>query len=234
MGKRLGHLRERLWWGAHWAFVRDVGAVSLLRLSGGMLLFASQVLLAGWLGPTEFGIYSFAWSWVAVLGALAAFGLPATAVRFISAYREADSASRIHGLIGFSRVVALGFSLAITAAAMTIAALTVPDSPYYPTLQVALLAVPVLAFLNLEAAFARGFGWMALSMIAEQAGRPLLLMGLGSLIVTAFGWRSAPMLAGACVLAYLFAALWQHIVLRMRIAAIVRRGPAEVERSAWL
>lgn len=234
MTKRLGYLGEPLRWGAHWAFVRDVGAMSLLRLTGGSLLFASQVLLAGWLGPTAFGIYTFAWAWVAVLGALAAFGLPATAVRFISAYREADSSSRIRGLITFSRAATLGFSLAITAAAMIIAALTVPDSPYHPTLRVALLAVPVLAFLNLDAAFARGFGWMAISTIAEQVGRPLLLIALGWLMVEAFGWRSAPMLAAGCALAYLIATLWQHIVLRMRIAPIVRRGPAEVERGAWL
>jgi O-antigen/teichoic acid export membrane protein len=234
MTKRLGPVGAALSGGMHRSFVRDVGAVSLVRLIGGALLFSSQVLVAGWLGPLAFGVYSFAWSCVAVLGALAAFGLPATVVRFIAAYRESNSSSLIWGLLKFSRTVTIGFALSIAAVTMTSTASIASDSPYYWTLQFALLAVPMLAFLNLEAAFARAFAWMTLSAIGEQIGRPVLLMVFGWILVESFGLRSAPMLAAACTLAYFVVAISQHAVLRRRIKATVKPSLPELQSGPWL
>ena len=215
-------------------FARDFGGASAIRLAGGALLFASQVLLAAWLGPEAFGVYSFAWTWIALLAAVGAFGFAATSVRFIAAYRATRDDARLRGLLRFSRTATLLVSIAATVVAFGAGALLARGSPYWPALAVALLAVPALALLQVEAAFARGFGWVRLSTVAEQIARPLLLMAVGAAIVLEPAWRTAPVLAAVCAGAYFVALAAQHAVLRGRIARLLPAGEALLDRAAWL
>jgi len=64
-----------LGWAPYGSFVHAVGALSFVRLIGGLVLFLSQILLARWMGRDAFGIYSYAWAWVAVLASVANLGL---------------------------------------------------------------------------------------------------------------------------------------------------------------
>jgi O-antigen/teichoic acid export membrane protein len=220
--------------GSQRSFIRAVGAVSVIRLTGGVLLFLSQMLLARWMGVDAFGVYSYAWAWVAVLGPLAGLGFAGMSVRFLAMYRVHGADDRIRGLLKFGRVLVLTSSAIVAVCGLLVVTAAARNSPYVSALQAAFLAIPLLAFLGLDAAYARGFNWMALSATAEQIGRPAVLIVFGWLLMQLNAGAPARSYVMICVLAYLIAALAQHMVVRRRIRATIGPGPAELDARVWL
>ena len=229
MGTSIFRLR-----GVHAPFFRAVGAVSTLRIAGSGLMLLAQMLLAGWMGVEAFGVYSYAWAWVAILGTLAGVGFGPASVRFIAKYRAESSTPRIHGVLRFGRILTLVSGTIISLVAILIASIWASDSPYFDALRVALLAVPVLAVLNLEAAQARGFEWMALATCAEQVARPLLLIILALWLAEVAGRSSAIWFVAACTVAYLLATVGQHAVLRWRVRNTIHQCRAAFDVGIWL
>lgn len=218
---------------ARGSFARAVGLVALLRLSGGALLFLSQLLLAAWMGAADFGAYSLAWACVAVLATLAGLGLPGTCVRYISSYRAEGNHERLRGLLEFSRRRVLLTAAAIAIVGIVLAPVIAADSPYRNTLRLAFLAIPALALLNLDAACARGFNWMALSTMAEQIVRPVVLILLAAMLVAWAPMSRAEYFVLACAGAYFLAALAQHHIVKRRIRSILPDGATLHENRAW-
>jgi O-antigen/teichoic acid export membrane protein len=216
------------------AFAKAVGTVSSLRIAGGGLLFMSQALLAGWMGPDAFGRYSFAWAWVAVLASMGSLGLGATSVRYIAAYRAVALASRLRGLLHFGRTVTIGGSGVIALIALVVVSNLPAHSSYQGSLAIALFAIPLLSVLALESAYARGFGWMGLSVIGSQIGRPAFLI-VGGLLVSMIAQtgRAEPYVM-ACLCAYFLAATAQHLAVRRRISAVLEPGPRELDATSWI
>ena len=228
-------VRQRLLGTAvHWSFVRAVGGVSIVRASGGALLFVSQLLLASWMGAEDFGIYSFAWACVAILGTLAGLGMPGTSVRFIAKYGAEGDPSRLRGLLRFCRANTLLAGMITTSLAMAVIVVFPGESRYAGALCLSFLAIPALAFLNLDAAIARGFNWMTWSAIAEQIARPAILILLGALVVVFVTDPWAGHFVVACVVAYVLAALVQHLCVRRAVEARVAPGERRAEPSEWL
>ena len=228
-------VRQRLHGTAvHWSFVRAVGGVSIVRASGGALLFVSQLLLASWMGAEDFGIYSFAWACVAILGTLAGLGMPGTGVRFIAKYEAEGDPGRLRGLLRFCRVNTLLAAMITTSIAMAVIAVFPGESRYSDALCLSFLAIPALAFLNLDAAFARGFNWMTASAIAEQIARPTILILLGALVAVLVTDTGARHFVVACVVAYVLAGLVQHLCVRRAVDARVLPGERRTEPSEWL
>lgn len=216
------------------SFFRSVGAFSVVRLAGGLVLFLSQILLARWMGRDSFGIYSYAWAWVAVLASVAGLGLAGASVRFVATYRVQHDAARVRGLIRFGTIATLASASAIAMGGLLAVEFAAQHSPYRASLQIAFLAIPALALLLLDAAYARGFNWIAMSAVAEQIGRPLVLILLGWLWVSAQGGASATNWVALCTVSYLAAALVQHRIVRPRICGEIGAGPSEYATSAWL
>ena len=121
----------------------------------GVLLFLSQVLLAAWMAADDFGTYSFAWACVAILGTLAGLGMPGTSVRFIAKYDAEGDPSRLRGLLRFCRVNSLVAAIVTTLLAVTRVAMFAGETRYSGALRLSFLAIPALALLNLDAAYAR-------------------------------------------------------------------------------
>jgi O-antigen/teichoic acid export membrane protein len=215
------------------SFVKDIGSVSSLRLLGGGLLFISQVLLAGWMGPDAFGRYSFAWACVAILATVGSLGFGATSVRFIAAYRTAGLKHRLRGLVRFGRMLTITSACVIAASALAVVAV-LPHSSYHGPLALAFLALPALMVLTLESSYARGFGWVTFSVIAAQIGRPLFLIAAGTLVASSIHDGGAELYVVACGFAYLLAAVVQHLALRRRLTNAVNPGPREYDAAAWI
>jgi len=229
----LRHMNQRLEAAAHGRFFRDVGMVSFVRLSGGLLLFISQIFLARWMSTEAFGIYSFAWSWVAVLGSFAGLGLAATSVRFLASYHTLGDHDHMRGLVRHAWRSTISVSLLIALASWLAFELALPNSPYLPALRIAVLAVPVMAVLNIDAAFARGMRWMGIASLAEQIGRPALLLLLGLVLVEVFNIHAPVAFVVACLLAYFAVTCAQHVVVHRRLGKALGAGAIQQDIGNW-
>src|SRR5262245_10100601 len=79
------------------------GGAFLIRVASAVVVYASQVVLARWMGSFEFGIYVYAWTWVLLIGDLSNLGLGATAQRFIPEYIKRGADNLLRGFISRSR-----------------------------------------------------------------------------------------------------------------------------------
>ena len=52
---------------------RLAGTIFIIRVFSAGLAYFSQVLLARWMGSSEYGVYVYAWTWVLLLGSMMDF-----------------------------------------------------------------------------------------------------------------------------------------------------------------
>lgn len=219
----------------HLGLLKSASLLSGVRLVGGALLFASQILLARWMGAEAFGIYSFAWAVVAVFAVVVGLGLPTTSVRFIARYRMQGAGAQLAGLMRWAHRVTLSASIVLSGSGILLIGFFFADSPYSVTTQLALMAVPVIAWLHLDASYARAFDWMAFSAVAEQLVRPLLLIGFGVLLMGALAdGAGAEVFALVCLAAYLLATAGQYLALRRRLRRHAEEEARIDDRGAWI
>ena len=139
---RHGALKRLVRTGVQWSFVRAVGGVSIVRASGGALLFLSQVLIAAWMGADDFGICRFAWACVAILATLAGLGVPGTSVRFIARYDAGGDPKRLRGLLRFCRTNKLAAACVTSLGAIASVTVFPGDTRYSDALRLSFLAIP--------------------------------------------------------------------------------------------
>ena len=70
-----------------WNLARDTGVALIIQVGGVSLTYLLQVVLARWMGKTEYGIYEYVMAWSLLLGIFAGLGLARTNLRLISEYR---------------------------------------------------------------------------------------------------------------------------------------------------
>lgn len=168
------------------AVVRGAGLVLTIQVVGSALAYGTQILLARWLGPLEFGIFVYAWTWVTLLPILAALGLGKSVIRLVPEYLARGDWGRLSGVIRRTTqtVFLTGLALAICAYASLIL-LTGRVAEYYVVpLSIGLAAVPLLGLLILYSGLARGFGWAGLAYAPRLVIQPgLFVVALFALVL---------------------------------------------------
>ena len=96
----LARLRSMLLGGSSEASVtrRLAGTIFIIRVISAALAYLSQILLARWMGGSDYGIYVYVWTWVLLLGSMMDFGISASAQKIIPEYRtrrRARAAARL-------------------------------------------------------------------------------------------------------------------------------------------
>lgn len=54
---------------------RLASTIFLIRVISAGMAYGSQILLARWMGTSDYGIYVYVWTWVLLVGALLDFGI---------------------------------------------------------------------------------------------------------------------------------------------------------------
>src|SRR6187551_41824 len=86
---------------------RIVGTSFLIRVAGAVLAYASQILLAVWMGTFQFGIYVYVWTWVTLLVGFIDLGMSSAAQRFIPQYSHRNESELLRGFQSGSRWLVL-------------------------------------------------------------------------------------------------------------------------------
>ena len=214
---------------------RDAVIAFTVRVTSAALLYLTQIVLARWMGSTEYGIYVFVWTWVLVLGGLSHLGLSLAMIRLLPAYREADELDLARGLVRGGRLAALGLGTLVAMLAIGGLWLLGPavTGPYVLPLYIALACVPMFALTDVQDGIGRGQAWMDLALLPPYVLRPLLLLG-AMLAAHLLGLpMRAESAAGAAIVATWGAAAVQTVFINRRLRAAVPAGARRMAFRDW-
>ena len=85
---------------------RDAILAFSVRVASAGILYLSQIVLARWMGGSEYGIYVSVWTWVLVLGGLSHLGFNMAMIRLLPAYQEQGRLDLHRGLVAGGRLMA--------------------------------------------------------------------------------------------------------------------------------
>ena len=144
----------------------------LLRIFQGGIAFLIAIFLGRLMGPESYGKYALVVSWLLLGGLLAQVGLPNFLVREISVAKHLDNKADLHGLIKFSRILTFSFAALVTALMYFILSSNYVDNVELPLLLIGLPYILLLAFMSVNEAIIRGFGFIIVGQVPRLFIRP--------------------------------------------------------------
>ncbi len=212
------------------------GGAFLIRVASAVVVYASQVLLARWMGSFEFGIYVYAWTWVLLIGDLADLGLGSAAQRFIPEYAKREADALLRGFLSRSRWLAVTAATGVAVCSAIVVALLEPwlDSYVVLPLGVACVTLPFYALMQIQDGIARSNNWIRLALMPPYVVRHLVMLAL---VLTAYLLAfpaTAVTAIGAVGIAFALTVVGQTIVLNRKLARTVAPGPKAYETRKWI
>ena len=215
---------------------RNALEVYAIRVFSAGIAFLSHIVLARWLGAHEFGIFTYVWIWVLVIGSLCAIGFDTTVLRFVQEYQTKKAFDYLRGFLFCGRMVAFGIGTVSAGAGISLITLwpDVVDPTYRNALVLALCCVPAFALMDYLDGVGRSQSWMRLALIPPYILRPVLIFVFFALAVAAgFDVRGDTAVMGA-IAATWTACLVQYLLQRRALAKIVPAGPRRYKAGFWI
>ena len=215
---------------------RLAGTIFIIRVVSAALAYLSQILLARWMGGSDYGIYVYVWTWVLLLGSMMDFGISASAQKIIPEYRTAGQHALLRGFLSGSRWMTFAVSSIIS---VLLAGVVKTLSPWIEAseivpLYLGCLTLPAFVVANTQDGIARSHDWMRLGLMPQFVVRQALIIGFtaGAFVLGLHLGATMAMVASA-------AAVWiamtgQMIVLNRRLAGHIEAGPRAYDFRGWL
>ncbi|SNT41422.1 Membrane protein involved in the export of O-antigen and teichoic acid [Tardiphaga sp. OK246] len=215
---------------------RLAGTIFLIRVISAGLAYFSQILLARWMGTSDYGIYVYVWTWVLLLGSMMDFGIAASAQKIIPEYRASGDHARLRGFLSGSRWMTGIVSVIISLLLAGLVRLISPwiDADTVVPLYLGCLTLPAFVVANTQDGIARSHDWMRLGLMPQFIIRQALIIGFTA-GAFALGFKLGATIAMlASVAAVWVAMIGQMIVLNRRLAAHIEPGPKAYDYRGWL
>jgi O-antigen/teichoic acid export membrane protein len=231
-------LRARLSAGSAdaWVTRRLAGTIFMIRAVSAALAYLAQILLARWMGGSDYGIYVYVWTWVLLLGSMMDFGISASAQKIIPEYRTRSEVTLLRGFLSASRWMTFIVSALVSVALAGLVRLLSPwiEAGAVVPLYIGCVTLPAFVVANTQDGIARSHDWMQLGLMPQFIVRQALIIGLtGGLFVLGFQLgASAAMMASAA--AVWIAMIGQMIALNRRLVRHVEPGPKAHDIRGWL
>jgi len=215
---------------------RLAGTIFMIRVISAAMAYLSQILLARWMGGSDYGVYVYVWTWVLLLGSMMDFGISASAQKIIPEYRTQGEFALLRGFLSGSRWMTFAVSAAVSA---LLAAVVKVLSPWLGTneivpLYIGCLTLPAFVVANTQDGIARSHDWMRLGLMPQFIVRQALIIGLtaGAFALGFHLGATAAMLASAA--AVWLAMIGQMVLLNRRLGAHIEPGPNAYDFRGWL
>ena len=205
-------------------------------MTGAVVIFLSQILLARWMGGVEFGIYVYAWTWLQMVGDIIHLGLPLTAQRIIPEYTQRNDLDGLRGFLLGSRwiVFATATTVAIVGAIAVHALERSLDVGTIMPLYLACVALPLYPVSNMLDGLARPYNAIYIALLPPFVLRPLMLIATMAAAL-AFGIAAdATTAMAAFAIATWTTTLVQLMLFSRCLARQVPAGPRRYDLSAWI
>jgi O-antigen/teichoic acid export membrane protein len=235
---RLRSMLGRLLGGTSEASVtkRLAGTIFMIRVVSAALAYLSQILLARWMGGSDYGIYVYVWTWVLLLGSMMDFGISASAQKIIPEYRSRSEHALLRGFLSGSRWMTFAVSAVVS---LSLAGLIKLLSPWIDTaaivpLYIGCITLPAFVVANTQDGIARSHDWMRLGLMPQFIVRQSLIIGFtaGAFALGFHLGATAAMLASAA--AVWIAMIGQMAVLNHRLSGHIAPGPKAYDFRGWL
>ncbi|WP_246735015.1 polysaccharide biosynthesis C-terminal domain-containing protein [Bradyrhizobium sp. S69] len=215
---------------------RLAGTVFIIRVFSAGLAYLSQILLARWMGGSDYGIYVYVWTWVLLLGSMMDFGISASAQKIIPEYRTRGEQALLRGFLSGSRWMTLSVSAVVSLLLAGVVRLLSPwlGSGEIVPLYIGCATLPAFVVANTQDGIARSHDWMRLGLMPQFVIRQALIIGLtaGAFALGLQLGATIAMLASAG--AVWIAMIGQMIVLNRRLAGHIAAGPKAYDFRGWL
>lgn len=215
---------------------RLAGTIFIIRVVSAALAYMSQILLARWMGSSDYGVYVYVWTWVLLLGSMMDFGISASAQKIIPEYRAGGEHALLRGFLSGSRWLTFAAS---AVASLGLAGLVRLLSPWIDPatelpLYIGCMTLPAFVVANAQDGIARSHDWMQLGLMPQFIIRQALIVTItASAFVLGFHLgATAAMVASAG--AVWIAMAGQMVVLNRKLASHIERGPKAYDVRGWL
>jgi O-antigen/teichoic acid export membrane protein len=234
----LGGLLVRLLGGSSEASMtrRLAGTIFIIRVVSAALAYLSQILLARWMGGSDYGVYVYVWTWLLLLGSMMDFGISVSAQKIIPEYRSSGEHALLRGFLSGSRWMTF---IVASAVSTLLAALVKLLSPWIEAsaivpLYIGCITLPAFVVANTQDGIARAHDWMRLGLMPQFIIRQSLIIGLtaGAFALGFHLGATAAMLASAA--AVWIAMVGQMMMLNRRLGGHIEPGPKAYDFRGWL
>jgi O-antigen/teichoic acid export membrane protein len=215
---------------------RLAGTIFIIRVVSAGLAYLSQILLARWMGGSDYGVYVYVWTWVLLLGSMMDFGISVSAQKLIPEYRTRGEHALLRGFLSGSRWMTFVVSSIVSLLLAGVVKLLSPwiEPGAVVPLYIGCLTLPAFVVANTQDGIARSHDWMRLGLMPQFVVRQSLIIGFtaGAFALGFHLGATAAMLASA-------AAVWiamtgQMIVMNRRLRDTVEAGPKAYDFRGWL
>src|SRR3977135_4091796 len=215
---------------------RLAGTIFLNRVHSAAVSYLSQILLGGWMGGSDYGVYVYVWTWVRLLGSMMDFGISASAQKLIPEYRTRGDHDLLRGFLAGSRWMTFIVSSIVSLLLAGVVKLSSPwiDAGAIVPLSVGCATLPAFVVANTQDGIARSHDGMRLGLMPQFIVRQSLIIGITA---GAFGLgfnlgATAAMIASAA--AVWIAMIGQMIVLNRRLGGHIEPGARAYDFRGWL
>ncbi|MBN9245215.1 MAG: lipopolysaccharide biosynthesis protein [Mesorhizobium sp.] len=218
----------------------EAGRMSVIafatRVVSAVIAFASQVLMARWIGSFQYGILVLVWTTMIIVGGLSCLGFHASVIRFIPEYRQLGRLAELRGVLVSSRLFVLVVSSVIAlAGALGVWAFSGRIESYYAVpFVLGMTCLPMVALSDLLQGIARGHSWPLSAMLPTYIVRPVLILAFMALMLAAGLAPDARTGILAAIAATYATSIVQLLGITQRIDAGLPAGPMTMRFGHWL
>jgi O-antigen/teichoic acid export membrane protein len=215
---------------------RLAGTIFIIRVLSAALAYLAQILLARWMGGSDYGVYVYVWTWVLLLGSMMDFGISASAQKIIPEYRARGENALLRGFLSGSRWMTFIVSSAVS---LLLAALVKALSPWIEAnavvpLYIGCLTLPAFVVANTQDGIARSHDWMRLGLMPQFIVRQSLIIGFTAGAFALGFHLGATIAVAASAAAVWIAMIGQMMVLNRRLGDHVESGAKAYDFRGWL
>src|SRR5690242_10950258 len=215
---------------------RLAATIFIIRVVSAVMAYGAQILLARWMGTSDYGVYVYVWTWVLLLGSMMDFGISASAQKIIPEYRTSGELTLLRGFLSGSRWLTFAVSALVSLGLAGIVKLVSPwiDPASELPLYIGCMTLPAFVVANTQDGIARAHDWMRLGLMPQFIIRQALIIG-----ITASAFLLGFHLGAVAAMVASLGAVWiamtgQMVVLNRKLADHIEPGPKAYDISGWL